>query len=54
MAGFMNRPAPYDARDRFGGSNRFRNMGGGGPNGMGRNFRGTWIFIILYFLETTY
>lgn len=46
MTGFMNRPAPYDARDRFGGPNRFRNMGGGGgggggPNGMGRNFRGT-------------
>ncbi|KAK6629710.1 hypothetical protein RUM43_003528 [Polyplax serrata] len=40
MTGFMNRPAPYDARDRFGGPNRFRNMGGGGPNGMGRNFRG--------------
>lgn len=40
MTGFMNRPAPYDTRDRFGGPNRFRNMGGGGPNGMGRNFRG--------------
>ncbi|EEB11687.1 Heterogeneous nuclear ribonucleoprotein F, putative [Pediculus humanus corporis] len=45
MTGFMNRPAPYDARDRFGGPNRFRNMGGGGgggggPNGMGHD--GPW------------
>lgn len=42
---FPPRAAPYDARDRFGGMNRFRGgsgmMGGPGPNGMGsRNFRG--------------
>lgn len=41
MASFPQRPAPYDARDRFGGPNRFRNSNmGGGPNGLGRNFRG--------------
>lgn len=35
MGGFPPRPAPYDARDRFGGPNRFRGGGGsGGPCGL--------------------
>ena len=32
---FSNRPAPYDRNDRFGGANRFNNMGRGGGGGGG-------------------
>lgn len=39
---FSNRPAPYDRHDRFGGANRFNNMGGRGGGGggpVGRSFK---------------
>lgn len=47
---FSNRPAPYDRNDRFGGANRFNNMGrGGGPGG--RNFqKGTVTTLSILFL----